>query len=82
MRKTKSVLLENKINELTDSFRNLKDYCLYNNLDLLAQCEKLLKEAENLKNQLEQKPNIPHEVLLQKVKSLNQNFEKLRKEFS
>ena len=76
--------LSQKLNELIDAFQNLKDYCLYNNIGLLASCENLLQEARNTKEELDQKETnqIPISLLQEKINALAHAFDKLRKEFA
>lgn len=73
--------LQKKLDELIDSFKNLKDYCLFNNITLYSKCENLYQEAKLIKDQIENKENPSLQILNEKIEALTQTLNKLKKEF-
>jgi hypothetical protein len=68
--------LKSKINELIDSFQNLKDYCVLNNLPTprIEKCDSLLNQAKEIKDKTE-------EDISSKIDSLFLALENLKKDF-
>ena len=73
--------LKTKLTELIDAFENLKEYCHYNQIDLVAKCENLQKQAELIKIELEEIEQAATEEIKAKVESLTQQYNTLKDNF-
>lgn len=67
--------------ELIDAFKNLKEYCLYNQIGLYGKCDHLHKQAELIQTALEDQKDLDIKIIKERIQTLTEQYEKLKKDF-